>query len=210
MPDAFTTQQQMAEQPLTWSQLIILRAVANGHADKGQICAVLNITRRALGEQIAELTSRGLVQEDGLILKSLRITPFGMDTLATYGHQPDIPEPSSFEGSHGGEVRQGAGQARGETRQEIRHTTTLGTGFKLVFGGTIGLFAALVVIWLIISIAYWVGYYFLIKPHIPAFLLPYLPFGNFPVALLLGLVTSVAFFRSLLRRLNPMSYVRGG
>jgi len=177
----------LAEQnrQLTHFQLILMRCIANGHEKEGDICRILHTTPTIMKAQIQELKRLNCIVKHGFLLKRWKLTDEGINRMIGQGFVPEIPPAES--------------KAAFE-KQEIRHTSTLGTGFKLTFGGLIGIFAAWIVIGGIASLIYWAGYNFVIKQHIPSEILPYLPFGNLLIDVVLGFMTAAAFFLPLRRK----------
>lgn len=177
------------EQTVSWTELYILRAIGNGHDSVGRIRRVVRIGRHALQEQIDEVVGRGFIVREGLT-KRLRLTPQGVNTLTTFGFQPDVqPNQAPIQ------------------RQEIRYTTNMRTGFSVAFGLITGLFLGWLLLAALSSIIFWAGYAFVLKNYVPSFMLPYVPLDNFVVDLVLGIVTATAVFLPV-RRMLPARDVR--
>jgi len=175
-------------EPISWSQLHVLRAISQGYCRASRIREVLRVSASTLKQQVDELKCMGLITKEGLLSRSWKLTVKGMDILGSYGFSPEIPPPSST-------------QTR---RTEIRHTSTIGTGFKLAFGALIGIFVAWLVIGCVASLFFWFGYQFLIRHY-----LPYIPLDNPLVDLALGFMASTAFFLPLRNRLRLPSFIAG-
>lgn len=170
---------------VSWSQLYILRAIGQGYCHERRIREVLHVSGSMLRQQINELKCMGLITKEGPLSRSWKLTIKGMDVLGSYGFTPDI---------HSRKTQ--------TQKTEVKHTSTIKTGFKLAFGALLGIFAAWLLIGCLGSIAYWFVYHFLIKNYVPSFLLPYIPLDNLVVDLILGFTTSTAFFLPLRNRLK--------
>jgi len=181
---------QNADPELTWSLLSILRSIANGYGTERRIRSNLRFARRALAQEMQDLRARGFIEQEGLFLRKWRLTPNGVNALGDYGYPPQ---------SH---ATQNTIQ-----RREIRHTTTFGTGFKLVFGALMAFLAAWFVIGAITSFAYWAGYNLLLKQLVPETIRQFIPFENPLVNVALGFITSTWLFSSLRHRMNLTSSI---
>jgi len=177
---------QIENQTVNWTQLYILRAIANGYEREKDIKRIVRITTNTLRQQIRELESRGFIEKTGLILKSWRLTRNGIDLISTNGWQL----PPQINTQHSAQ------------RNETRITTSFGTAFKVAFAAILGIFAGLIAVGAIASIIYWAGYTFIIKNYVPAQLLPYIPLDNPLIDFILGLLTSVALFIPLRSKLS--------
>jgi DNA-binding HxlR family transcriptional regulator len=170
---------QVEGQNISWSQLHILMAIANGHETERNVQRTVRVTSNVLRQQLRQLESMGLIEKTGLFLRSWKLTEVGVDVASRYGWQPDIPRTNIQPPVQ---------------RNETRITTTFGTAFKVAFGAILGIFAGLVVVGAIASFVYWAGYTFIIRSYVPSQLLPYIPLDNPIVDIVLGLLTSVALF----------------
>jgi len=179
--------QQAEGQNISWAQLHILIAIANGHEHERSIQRIVRVTANALKQQIQELDSEGLIEKTGMVRRSWKLTQTGVDVVSSYGWQPNIPQTNTRPSVQ---------------RNETRITTTFGTAFKVAFAAILGIFAGIVVVGAIASLIYWAGYTFIIKNYVPAQLLPYIPLDNPLVDIILGLLTSVAIFMPLRSRLS--------
>lgn len=173
------SEQQIKDQAVNWTQLYILRAIANGHEHERNIRRIVNVTANTLRQQLRELRSKGFIEKTGPILGSWKLTEEGVNTLALYGWEPTIPQRNA---------------QKPIQRSETRITTTFGTAFKASFAAVFGIFIAIIAVGAVASITYWVGYNLIIKNYVPPKLLPYIPLDNPLIAIILGLLTSIALF----------------
>lgn len=178
---------QVEGQNISWAQLYILMAIANGHERERSIQRIVRVTANELRQQIRELESNRCIEKTGQVLRSWKLTQTGVDVVSAYGWQPNIPQTNTRPSVQ---------------RNETRITTTFGTALKVAFAAILGIFAGIVVVGAIASLIYWAGYTFIIKNYVPAQLLPYIPFDNPLFDIILGLLTSVALFIPLRRRLS--------
>ena len=155
--------QQPENQNISWTQLYVLMAIANGHERERIIQRVVNVTANTLRQQIQELKSKGFIEKTGLIQRSWKLTKKGVDELSLYDWEPNIPQGNSQPSVQ---------------KNETKITTTFGTAFKLAFGAILGIFVGMVVVGAIASFIYWAGYTFIIRNYVPAQLLPYIPLDN--------------------------------
>jgi len=179
--------QQVEDQNISWTQLHILIAIANGHEQERSIQRIVRMAANALKQQIRELESNGFIERTGLILRSWKLTKTGVDLVSSCGWQPNIPQTNNRPPVQ---------------RNETRITTTFGTAFKVAFAAVLGIFAGIVVVGAIASFIYWAGYTFIIKNYVPPQLVPYIPLDNPLVDIILGLLTTVALFIPLRRQLS--------
>jgi len=161
--------------------LILLRCISSGHKNEEQISRTLNTDETIIKRKMEELVKHGLVKKHGLILKKLRLTDIGINLISDYGYTPKVQLTK-----HPLRIQ----------KQEIKHThtTTFGTGFKLVFSAIMGIFFTWFCVGMVTSLIYWSGYYFIIRKYIPSAILPYIPLENPLVFIFLGLMTSAALF----------------
>jgi len=180
------TDQQTEGLNISWAQLHILMAIANGHERERSIQRIVRFTTETLKQQIHELDSKGLIENTGMVRRSWKLTQTGVDVVSSYGWQPNIPQTNTQPSVQ---------------RNETRITTTFGTAFKVAFAAILGIFTGIVVVGAVASFIYWAGYTFIIKNFVPPQLLPYIPLDNPLVDIILGLLTSVALFLPLRRLL---------
>jgi hypothetical protein len=173
-------------------QLYILMAIANGHRREREMSQLLGFTSNALRQGIRGLASNGLIQEEGRVFKSWRLTEKGIEALASHGWGPRIPPARNLAPLQ---------------RNETRITTTFGTTLKLALGGILGALASIAVIGMATSFLYWAGYSLILRNYIPQQLSPYIPLDNPLVDLALGFLTSLALFKPPKNRVQSQ---RGG
>ena len=171
-----------------WSRLSILRAIANGHDREKRIRNTLRMATSDLRQQLEELESEGFIEQEGTIVRRWRLTPSGVNALYTYGYTQEIH--STRSNVH---------------TQEIRHTTTFGSGFKLVLGALMAFLVFWAIIGVFSALLYWVIYHLLCKQYIPQFLQSYIPFDNILIDLILGFVTATIVIAPLRKRMSPTS-----
>jgi len=179
--------QQSEDRNISWTQLYILTAIADGHECERSIRRVVRVTAGTLRQQIQELNFKGFIEKTGLIRRGWRPTKTGVDLLSLYGWEPNILRRNTQPSVQ---------------KNETKITTTFGTAFKVAFGAILGIFAGIVVVGVIASLIYWAGYTFIIRNYVPSQLLPYIPLDNPLVDIILGLLTSVALFIPLRSRLS--------
>ncbi len=178
---------QVENQNISWTQLNILKAIASGHGWERNIQRAVRVTADALRQQIEQLNFKGLIERTGLIQRGWRLTEAGVDLLGMSNMEPNIPQVNTQPPTQ---------------RNETRITTTFGTAFKVAFGAMLEIFSGLVVVGAISSLAYWTAYTFILRNCVPSQLLPYVPLDNPFVDIVLGMMTSVAFFLPLRNRLS--------
>lgn len=181
-----TNVQQSEKQNISWTQLHILRAIANGHESESSIQRTIRATASTTRQQILELRSTGFIEKAGLA-RGWRLTNTGINTLSSFGWEPEISYRNSKSSIQ---------------KNETRITTTFGTAFKVAFGAMLGIFTGYVTVGAAASLIYWAGYNFIIKDYVPAQLLPYIPLDNPLIDFALGLMTSAVLFTALRTRTN--------
>jgi hypothetical protein len=181
-----TNVQQSEKQNVSWTQLYILRSIANGHESERSIQRTIRVTASTTRQQIQELRSTGFIEKAGLA-RGWRLTKAGVDTLSSFGWEPEISHRNNRSSTQ---------------KNETRITTTFGTAFKVAFGAMLGIFTGYVAVGAAASLIYWAGYNFIIKDYVPAQLLPYIPLDNPLIDFVLGLMTSAVLFAASRTRTN--------
>jgi hypothetical protein len=180
---------------ISQTHLYILRAISSGNRTAKQIAFALHLDEGHARHELDLLSDLGFVRYGGILRGTYALTPDAISILADNGYlQENIPNIAKKPGTQ---------------KSEVRHTTTVRASFSLTFGAILGAAAAFLTIGVIASVAYFVGYHFVLKDVIPKELLPIIPMDNFVVDLVLGLLTSLAVFMPFRTRMNPFGFLGG-
>lgn len=171
-------------------QRMILEAIAKGYSNERELSDLLNMDKVEVEEELRDMNSKNLIAAYGIWLplikpKKYKLTRLGYKLLFESDFQNEIPRKP---------------MDRSQTKQEIKHTTTMGTGFKLALGGLLGFVFAWILSAALASLLLWVGYRY-VKTMLPTSLVLLLDqyIGNPLIFILIGVILSL----SALLKLRP-------
>lgn len=168
----------MTNDILNFAQMQILHFISEGKRSVRAITKSTRITKEQIQQELQELEHLKFIKRNP-IFQNYSLTISGFNLLEFY----DYNSPR---------IRQSV-----PTRTEIKHTSNMKTGFGLIFGGILGGFFAWMVISMICSTIIWLSYILYLKQFVPSSLLPYIPFDNFLLDLVISLVSSAMVFLPL-------------
>lgn len=168
----------MVNDVLNFAQIQILHTISEGETSVRAITKNIRIAKDQIKQELEELEHLKFVKRNS-IFQNYSLTVLGFNSLEHYDYNSN--RINNQKPNH----------------TEIKHTSNMKTGFGLIFGGMLGGFFAWMIISIICSTVIWLSYTFYLKQFVPSSMLPYVPFDNYLLDLILSLVSTALIFLPL-------------